>query len=179
MRRPANIQRRLSTPRPKRFDPSLISHSSVDTHAVRPPRRHNGLLVGFVVVSSVAALSCTIRSRRPDGPYREAQELADALSDQAVDCMREHSSEGTGEVIIAADVSHAGAPLDVQDAGSSAGTDAVIACIRQHATEKLRSPRTAPAAFLRIRLPLPLVTSEIKYAFVKELPASEPVSNSP
>jgi hypothetical protein len=122
----------------------------------------------------MAAIGCTMRSRRPDGPDREAQELADALSDEAVDCTREHAPDGKGQVVIAADISHAGAAPDVQDAGSSGGTEAVIACIKQRATEKLRSPRSTPAPFVRIRLPLPLVTAEIKYAFMKELPSAEP-----
>jgi hypothetical protein len=133
-----------------------------------------GMLAVLAVASSVTTLACTMRSRRPDGPYREAEELADALSDEAVDCVREHPPEGKGQVILAADISHAGAPLEVQDAGSSAGSEAAIACVRQRASEKLHGPRTAPAPFVRIRLPVPLVTSEITYGFVKELPGSEP-----
>jgi len=133
-----------------------------------------GLLAIFAVASSVAALGCTVRSRRPDGPQREAQELADALSDEAVDCTREHTPEGKGQVIIAADISRAGERTEVRDAGSSAGCDAVIECIRGRASEKLRNPRTTPAPFVRIKLPLPLVTSEITYAFVQELPSAEP-----
>jgi hypothetical protein len=123
---------------------------------------------------TVSALGCTVRERRPDGPYREAQEFADALSDEAVDCTREHAPAGTGQVVIAAELTRAGEAPIIHDVGSSPGSDAVIACTKQRATEKLRSPRTSPAPFVRIRVPLPLVTSEVKYAFVQELPHSEP-----
>ena len=51
-----------------------------------------------VWVVSVSALACTIRERRPDGPYRQAEEFADALSDEAVDCTREHGPEGSGQI---------------------------------------------------------------------------------
>jgi hypothetical protein len=132
------------------------------------------LPVVVAAVLSVSALGCTVRGRRPDGPFREAQEFADALSDEAVACTREHAPAGTGQVVIAADLTHAGEPPIIQDVGSSPGSDAVIECTKQRAAEKLRSPRTAPAPFVRIRVPLPLVTSEVAYAFVSELPHSEP-----
>ncbi len=124
----------------------------------------------LLAVSSLAAFGCTVRSRRPDGPFREAQELADALSDEAVDCTREHAPEGQGQVVFSSDISHPGAAPEVRDAGSSAGSEAILSCIQARAREKLRNPRTAPAPFVRIKLPLPLVTSEITYAFVKEQP---------
>jgi hypothetical protein len=122
----------------------------------------------------VSALGCTVRERRPDGPYREAQEFADALSDEAVACTREHAPDGKGQVVIAAELTRAGEAPIIQDVGSSPGSDAVVACTKQRAAEKLRVPRTAPAPFVRIRVPLPLVTSEVKYAFVQELPHSDP-----
>jgi hypothetical protein len=123
---------------------------------------------------SLSALGCTVRARRPDGPYREAQEFADALSDEAVACTREHAPAGKGHVVIAAEVTRAGEAPIIHDLGSSPGSDAVIACTQERATEKLRTPRTSPAAFVRIRVPLPLVTSEVTYVFVQELPHSEP-----
>lgn len=119
-------------------------------------------------------LGCTVRSRRPDGPNREAQELADALSDEAVDCTRDHAPDGKGNVVIAAELTRAGEAPIIHDLGSTPGSGALIACIKQRASEKLRSPHSSPAPFVRIRVPLPLVTSEVTYAFVKELPPPEP-----
>mgnify|MGYP001604367178 CR=1 FL=1 len=117
------------------------------------------ILAVVVAALCVSTLGCTVRGRRPDGPYREAQEFADALSDEAVDCAREHAPAGKGEVVIAAELTHPGEAPIILDVGSSPGSDAVIACTKQRATEKLRVPRTAPAPFVRVRLPLPLVTS--------------------
>jgi hypothetical protein len=122
----------------------------------------------------ISALGCTVRARRPEGPHREALEFADALSDEAVACMREHAPEGKGQVVIAAELTRAGEAPVIHDVGSTPGSDAVIACTKQRVTEKLRSPRDAPAPFVRLRLPLPLVTSEVTYAFVQELPHVEP-----
>lgn len=121
-------------------------------------------------VLSISALGCMVRDRRPDGPYREAEEFADALSDEAVDCTRDHAPAGTGQVVITAELTRPGDAPIIHDVGSSPGSDAVIACTKQQVAEKLRSPHGAPAPFVRIRVPLPLVTSEVKYAFVKELP---------
>lgn len=128
-------------------------------------------LVASLAVSLVIASGCTVRSRRPDGPYREAQEFVDALSDVAVDCTREHAPSGKGRVAVAADMTHAGEVPDIHDAGSSPGTDAVLECVRRGAAEKLRSPKSAPAPYAEVRVPLPLVTSKVTYAFVRELPA--------
>lgn len=130
------------------------------------------LIAVLAVVWSASLLGCTVRSRRPDGPYREAEEFVDALSDIAVDCTREHAPSGKGKVVVAADMSHAGEAPEIHDAGSTADTGAVIACVRERAAEKLKSPKTAPAPYAEVRVPLPLVTSKVKYAFVQELPAS-------
>ena len=133
------------------------------------------LRISFVTVLAVGvvmASGCTVRSRRPDGPYREAQEFVDALSDVTVDCTREHAPSGEGRVVVAADMTHAGEAPAIHDAGSSSGTEAVLECVRKGAAEKLRSPKSAPAPYAEVRVPLPLVTSKVTYAFVRELPAS-------
>jgi hypothetical protein len=132
------------------------------------------LRIIVAVTLAVSALGCTVRARRPDGPHREALEFADALSDEAVACTREHAPEGKGQVVLAAELTRAGEAPIIHDVGSTPGSDAVIACTKQRATEKLRSPRDAPAPFVRLKLPLPLVTSEVTYAFVEELPHAEP-----
>lgn len=131
-------------------------------------------LTMVVWVLSVSALGCTVRERRPDGPYRQAEEFADAFSDEAVDCTREHAPEGSGQIVVAAELTSEGKAPIIHDAGSSPGTDAVIACVREHAAEKLRSPSKSPGEFVRIRVPLPLVTSEVKYGFMHELPQAQP-----
>ena len=139
------------------------------------PRSLVRLATPFVAILVIIALTCggcTVRSRRPDGPYREAEEFVDALSDVAVECTREHAPSGDGRVVVAADVTHPGEAPVIHDAGSSAGTDAVITCVRTRASEKLRSPKTAPAPYAVVKLPLPLVTSKVTYAFAQELPAS-------
>jgi hypothetical protein len=123
----------------------------------------------FVVL---ALCSCTMRARRPDGPYREAEEFVDALSDEAVDCTKEHAPSGEGKIIVVADISRPGEVPAVQDAGSSEGVAAVIDCVRERVAQKLKSPRKAPAPYAQVKLPLPLVTSKVTYAFVKELPPS-------
>ena len=115
-------------------------------------------------------LGCTVRSRRPDGPYRQAEEFADALSDEAVACTREHPPDGKGSVVVAAEFTAEGQAPVIHDAGSMPGSEAVIACVRERAPEKLRSPKNRPAPFVRIKVPVPLVTSEVSYAFMQELP---------
>jgi hypothetical protein len=132
----------------------------------------------MMAVVSVSALGCTVRERRPDGPYREAQELTDALSDATVACVRKHAPPGTGALIIAADLARAGEAPIIHDIGSSAGCAAVIACVTQRSNEKLHNPNSTPAPFVRIRVPLPLVTSEVTYAFMTELPPSEAVGGA-
>jgi hypothetical protein len=111
-----------------------------------------------------------VRSRRPDGPYQQAEEFADALSDEAVGCMREHAPVGKGSVVVAAEFTGEGRAPVIHDVGSMPGSEAVLACVRERATEKLRSPKTSPAPFVRVEVPVPLVTSEVTYAFMKELP---------
>jgi hypothetical protein len=127
-------------------------------------RRLATLLIALYWVSS---LGCTLRERRPDGPYREAEEFADALSDEAVACAREHAPAGTGGVAIAAELT--GAVPVIRDAASMPGSEPLITCVRTRATAKLRSPAKAPARFVRIRFPIPLVTSKVTYDFTDEL----------
>jgi hypothetical protein len=62
-------------------------------------------------------------------------------------------------VVVEAELTAADQAPIIHDAGSSPGSDAVMACVRQRAAEKLRSPATTPAPFVRV--PLPLVTSEV------------------
>jgi hypothetical protein len=126
----------------------------------------------LTIATMALALGCTVRERRPDGPYRLAEEFVDALSDEAVACTRELAPKITGEIVVVAELTPADKPPVIHDGGSAPGTDAVIACVRQRAADKLRTPPSAPAPFAKVRLPLPLVTSEIKYAFVQELPGS-------
>lgn len=122
------------------------------------------ILLGCLEVSSAG---CMMRERRPDGPYRDAEEFADALSDEAVACAEQHPPTGTGKVAVAAELTGK-APV-VQDAGSMPGSEALIACVSKRVSEKLHSPVKAPARFVRIRLPIPLVTSEVSYAFTDDL----------
>jgi len=110
-----------------------------------------------------------MRERRPDGPYREAEELADALSDEAVECTRRHAPEGKGAVVVAAELTAAGQAPVIHDAGSMPGSEALLECVRARAAEKLRSPKASPAPFVRVRVPVPLVTSEVTYGFMQEL----------
>lgn len=132
-----------------------------------------GVVSAILAVSFVtSALGCTVRSRRPDGPYREAQEFVDAFSDEAVDCTRDHAPSGDGRVVVAADIAQPGAVPTIHDAGSSAGTEAVIACVQERVNAKLRSPKSAPAPFAEVRVPLPLDTSKVTFKFMRELPAS-------
>ena len=123
-----------------------------------------------VVGSLLWMLSCAVRERRPDGPYREAEEFADALSDHVVECTSEHARGGPGQVVIAAEMSRPAAAPTIHDLGSSPGNEPVIACVEQRAAETLRSPKTTPAPFVRIRVPVPVVTSDVSYAFMPELP---------
>jgi hypothetical protein len=96
--------------------------------------------------------------------------MTDALSDEAVDCTQEHGAQGTGLVSIAAEFTAEGQPPNILDAGSSAGNEAVVACIRERATAKLKSPAARPAPYVRIRVPLPVDTKNVKYVFMQQLP---------
>ena len=131
----------------------------------------------LVAGSCVGLLGCAVRARRPDGPFRQAEEFADALSDEAVDCTRQHTPSGAGQVAIAAEFTAAEQPPIIHDLGSLPGSDPVVACIREEAAEKLRSPAKVPAKYVRIRVPVPVVTSEVTYAFMPELP--RPKSEQP
>jgi hypothetical protein len=125
--------------------------------------------LSIVLLLATCAISCA-RARRPDGPYRAAEEMTDALSDEAVDCTREHGAQGTGLVSVVAELTPEGQPPNITDAGSSPGNEAVIACIRERATAKLKSPAARPAPYVRIRVPLPLDTKNVKYVFMQQLP---------
>jgi hypothetical protein len=131
---------------------------------------HRIVAVAVVVTLGATALGCVTRARRPDGPYRAAEEFTDALSDEAVACTREHPPSGTGNISVAAEFTGAGNVPVVSDAGSMPGSEAVITCIRARATEKLRCPESAPARFVRVRVPVPLVTANVTYAFTQEAP---------
>jgi hypothetical protein len=124
-----------------------------------------GLPALAVALVLACALGCTTRARRPDGPYRDAEEFADHFSDEAVACTREHDPQGEGRIVVEAEFTGAGNAPVVNDAGSLAGSERVIACIRQNAQQKLRSPAKAPARFVRITVPVPLVTSNVTYSF--------------
>jgi len=124
------------------------------------------------VTVSCSLIACTVRSRRPDGPYRLAEEFADALSDETVDCTREHAPAGAGEIIVAAELTPPDQPPAIHDLGSMPGSEAVLACVRERAAEKLRCPPTAPAPFVKVRVPVPLVTAKVNYAFLRELPSA-------
>lgn len=133
--------------------------------------RTSSILTVFAALAIAATSGCTVRDRRPDGPYREAEEFVDALSDIAVDCTREHAPEGDGRVVVAVDITHPEDRPIVQDAGSSEGTEKVLECVRGRASDKLRNPKTAPGPYAQVRVPLPLVTSKVSYAFSREVPA--------
>jgi hypothetical protein len=130
------------------------------------------LRLGTVFLAAWWALApgCAVRERRPDGPHRQAEEFADAFSDEVVACARDHTPPGSGEVAVAAEFAGAEQVPTVHDAGSMPGSEPLIACVRKAVTEKLRCPPTAPARFVRIQAPIPLVTSEVKYAFTDEQP---------
>lgn len=128
----------------------------------------------IVFMSWVAlALACTTRARRPDGPFRAAEEFADALSDEAVACTREHAPQGSGRITVAAEFTGAGNVPVVSDGGSMPGSEPVISCVRSRVTEKLRCPERAPARFVRVRVPVPLVTANVTYAFTEDAPAAQ------
>lgn len=124
----------------------------------------------LLVMTALSLSSCTVRARRPDGPYREAQELVDALSDLAVACTRENARPDSGQVIVTATLTPAQKAPAIDSEGSSAGSDAVIACVRKRAQEKLRNPEAVPAPRARVRVPLPLITTGVSYTFVKDPP---------
>lgn len=123
----------------------------------------------IAILAFTAWVACTVREHRPDSPYRSAEEFVDAFSDETVACTREHAPEGSGQVLIAAELRGEGKAPVIHDLGSSPGTDAILECVRQRAAEKLRCPAKAPAEYARLKVPLPLVTSEIKYAFVHDV----------
>lgn len=123
----------------------------------------------LLTTACLLAASCAWRERRPEGPYREAQEFVDALSDLAVQCAQEHAPQGTGAVVVAAEFTGAGKLPVILDGGSMPGSEALIACVAKRASESLRCPRTAPARFATVRLPVPLVTSQVTYAFADAL----------
>jgi hypothetical protein len=112
---------------------------------------------------------CATRARRPDGPYRAAEEFTDALSDEVVGCTRDHAPAGPGLIAVAAEFTAPGTAPKVHDLGSTPGSEAVLACVRERATVKLRSPASTPAPFVRIRVPLPLDTKHVGYAFLPTL----------
>jgi hypothetical protein len=116
----------------------------------------------------VLVLGCAVRERRPDGPHRQAEEFADAFSDEVVGCARDHAPQGRGEVVVAAEFTGAEKVPIVHDAGSMPGSEQLITCVRERAAEKLRCPAAAPARFVCIRVPIPLETSDVKYAFTDE-----------
>lgn len=124
----------------------------------------------IVAIWCAPVLGCVVRERRPEGPYREAEEFADVLSDEAVDCTREHAPEGKGFVVVSAEFTESGKAPVIRDAGSMPGGEPWLECVRARAAEKLRSPKVRPAAFVRVRVPVPLVTSEVTYAFMQALP---------
>lgn len=117
----------------------------------------------------VVALSCAVRERRPDGPYRQAQEFVDALSDLAVQCAGEHAPHGSGAAVVAAEFTGANQPPIILDGGGLPGSEPLIACVRKHARETLRCPARVPARFARVRLPVPLVIAQVTYSFTDEL----------
>lgn len=130
-------------------------------------------MLGLIVAGCMFA--CTVRERRPDGPYRLAEEFVDALSDEAVACVEQYPPEGTGTIVVAAELTPPGQAPVIHDLGSMPGSDAVLECVRERAAEKLRCPPTAPAPFARVSVPVPLVTSKVTYLFLRELPsAAEP-----
>lgn len=135
------------------------------------------LRLSMVLLFVICSFGCT-RARRPDGPYRAAEEMTDALSDEAVDCTRDHGAHGAGLVAIAAEFTEEGQPPKIIDAGSSPGNEAVIACVRERASAKLKSPGARPAPYVRIRVPLPLDTKNVKYVFMQQLdaPQAEPAA---
>jgi hypothetical protein len=133
-------------------------------------RRISTAMFGLTLLCSMAG--CTVRNRRPDGPYQLAEEFTDALSDEAVDCTREHSPSGAGDIVVAAELTPPDQAPVIHDLGSMPGSEAVLACIRERAAQKLRCPPTAPAPFVRVRVPVPLVTAKVTYAFLPELPST-------
>ncbi|HTU63119.1 MAG TPA: hypothetical protein VMF89_31885 [Polyangiales bacterium] len=124
--------------------------------------------LSLVLLIATCTISCA-RARRPDGPYRAAEEMTDALSDEAVACTRDHGARGTGLVSVAAEFTAEGQPPNIVDAGSSPGNEAVIACVRERAVAKLKSPAARPAPYVRVRVPLPVDTKNVKYVFMQKL----------
>jgi hypothetical protein len=128
-------------------------------------------LTALIITLSLATLSaCTMRARRPEGPYREAQELVDALSDLAVACTRETARPDSGQVVVTAMLTPAREAPQIDGEGSSPGTEAILACVRKRAEKSLKNPATSPAPRARVRVPLPLVTVGVSYAFVQDAP---------
>jgi hypothetical protein len=135
---------------------------------LRPDWRQT--LVVMITLSTSSSLGCTLRARRPEGPYREAQELVDAVSDLAVECTRQNARPDSGQVIVTATLAPPHEAPAIQGEGSSPGTEAIIACVRKRAQEKLHNPTSVPAPMARVRVPLPLNTAGVTYGFVKEAP---------
>ncbi|HKU38933.1 MAG TPA: hypothetical protein VJR89_12320 [Polyangiales bacterium] len=117
---------------------------------------------------ALTSTACTVREHRPEGPYRQAEEFVDALSDQLVACLRERAPQLRGEVVIAAELRGADKAPVIHDAGSTPGTESVLECVREHAAE-LSCPAIAPAQYARVSAPVPLNTSGVKYVFVHDL----------
>lgn len=95
--------------------------------------------------------------------------MTDALSDHVVHCTREHATQSTGLVSVAAELTDEGKPPKIHDAGSSPGNEPVIACVRERATAELKSPKARPAPYVRVRVPLPVDTKNVKYVFMQQL----------
>jgi hypothetical protein len=95
--------------------------------------------------------------------------MTDALSDEAVSCTREHGAKGAGLISLAAEFTAEGQPPKILDAGSTAGNELVITCVRERATAKLESPAARPAPYVRIRVPLPIDEKNVKYVFMEQL----------
>ena len=127
---------------------------------------HRVVLISMLSLPMLS--SCTMRARRPEGPYREAQELVDALSDLAVACTRETARPDSGQVVVTATLTPPRAAPQIDGEGSSAGTEAIVACVQKRAEKSLRNPASSPAPRARVRVPLPLVTVGVSYAFVQD-----------
>lgn len=127
--------------------------------------------ISVLLLVATCFVGCA-RARRPDGPYRAAEEMTDALSDEAVDCAQRVGAKGSGLVSVAAEFTAEGQPPKVVDAGSSPGNEAVIACVSERAAAKLKSPAARPAPYVRVRVPLPVDTKNVKYVFMQQLEAA-------
>jgi hypothetical protein len=98
-----------------------------------------------IVISTMLAVSTLACAQRSAHAVRMAliarrKSFADALSDEVVACVRKHAARGTGQVIIAAELTPIGQVPSIRDLGSSSGNDAVVACVQA----KLHNPRATP-----------------------------------